>query len=299
MRYVVTGATGFIGKALVDYLLQIGHEVYAVSRSKERVVAFWPDNKNIHAISCEIGDYAQLKEQISDAEVFVHLAWAGTTVEDRYSTDLQEKNMLSTLDAMRVAKQMNCRLFVATGSQAEYGPMNDRITEQTPCHPVMAYGVAKVRMLEECSALSEKINMPYLHLRICSVFGKGDHPYTLIEMAMRKMSIGEPIDLSECTQNWNFLYVKDMAYQIERLCEAVIKKNVNPGIYLMASDDTRQLKSYIEEMKRVLKSTSELRYGVLPTKQVTSLNPDTTKLKNAIGELNNYTFEQALLDMQK
>lgn len=299
MRYVVTGATGFIGKALVDYFLQIGHEVYAVSRSAERVIALWSDNQNLHAISCEMGDYAQLKKQIPETDVFVHVAWAGTTVEDRYSTDLQEKNMRSTLDAMRVAKQMNCRLFVATGSQAEYGPTTGIITEHTPCHPVMAYGIAKLKMLDECSALSEKINMPYLHLRICSVFGKGDHPYTLIETAMSKMSKGEPIDLSECTQSWNFLYVKDMAYQIERLCEAVIKKKANPGIYLMASDDTRTLKSYMEEMKRVLQSSSELRYGAVQTKQVTSLNPDTTKLKMVIGKLNNYTFEQALLDMQK
>lgn len=298
MRYVVTGATGFIGKALVDYLLQIGHEVYAVSRSKEQVVAFWPEKENLHAISCEMGDYAKLNEQISDADVFVHLAWAGTTVEDRYSTDLQEKNMRSTLDAMRVAKQMNCRLFVATGSQAEYGPTTDIITEHTPCHPVMAYGIAKLKMLDECSALSEKINMQYLHLRICSVFGKGDHPYTLIETAMSKMLKGEPIDLSECTQSWNFLYVKDMAYQIERICKAVIMKNANPGIYLMASDDTRPLKSYMEEMRRVLKSSSELRYGAVQTKKVTSLNPDTAKLKNVIGKLNNFTFEQALLDMQ-
>ena len=299
MIFVITGATGFIGKALVDYLLQRGHEVYAISRSVERVKVLWLNNDRLYAIGCEMGDYAKLKEQIPEADVFVHLAWAGTTVEERHSAELQERNMRSTIVAMQAAKQMNCHLFVATGSQAEYGPTYDVIYEHTPCHPVMAYGVAKLRMLEECSSLSKQINMPYLHLRICSVFGNGDHPYTLIETAMSKMLKGEPIDLSECTQSWNFLYVKDMAYQIERLCEAVILKYANPGIYLMASDDTRPLKSYMEEMKRVLKSSSELRYGAVQTKQVTSLNPDTTKLKNVIGKLNNYTFKQALLDMQK
>lgn len=299
MFYLVTGATGFIGGALVDYLLQKGHEVYAVSRSAERVAALYPNNTRLHAISCEMENYAHLVEIVPKADVFVHIAWAGTMVEERYSTELQEKNVRATLDAMRAAKRLNCRMFVATGSQAEYGITTGIISELTPCHPIMAYGLAKLKVLSECTNLGKKINLPYLHLRICSVFGKGDHPYTLISTAMSKMLKNEPVDLSECTQSWNFLYVKDIAYQIERLCEAVIMNETISGVYLMASDDTRPLKFYIEEMKRVLQSSSELRYGALHAKQVTSLNPDTAKLKNVIGKLNQYSFKQALLDMQK
>ena len=140
--------------------------------------------------------------------------------------------------------------------------------------------------------------MPYLHLRICSVFGKGDHPYTLINTALDKLKKNEPLELTQCLQLWNFLYVKDMAHQIERLCTAIISRKAEPGVYLMASDDTRQLKSYMEEMKNVLNSSSDLLYGARNANNIVSLNPDVSKLKNAIGKLTNYTFSQALLDMQ-
>ena len=298
MIFVITGATGFIGKALVDYLLMSNHEVYAVSRSEERVRLLWPECCKLHAIGCEMSDYKDLPKLVAQADVFVHLAWAGTTVEERYSKELQETNMNATLAAMVAAKEIGCRMFAASGSQAEYG-VNDRIlTENSPCQPEIPYGQAKLDMLCKCRQLGRAINMPYLHLRICSVFGKGDHSYTLINTALDKLKRNESLELTRCTQLWNFLYVKDMAYQIERLCTAILSGTAEPGIYLMASDDTRQLKSYLVEMKNVLNSSSELLFGTHKTNSVVSLNPDVTKLKNAIGKITNYTFSQALLDMQ-
>lgn len=298
MKYVITGATGFIGKALVDYLLKSNHEVYAVSRSEERVRLIWSGCNNLHAIGCEMTNYKDLSKLIDNADVFVHLAWGGTTVEERYSEELQEKNTHAALAAMAAAKEIGCRLFAASGSQAECGVSNGILTESTPCHPQIPYGRAKLDMFGKCSELGSAINMPYLHLRICSVFGKGDHPHTLINTALDKLKRNEAVELTLCTQLWNFLYVKDMAYQIERLCTAILSGKAEPGIYLMASDDTRQLKSYMEEMKNVLNSSSNLLYGARNANNVVSLNPDVTKLKNAIGKLTNYSFSQALLDMQ-
>jgi nucleoside-diphosphate-sugar epimerase len=298
MKYVITGATGFIGKALVDYLLKSNHEVYAVSRSIERVRLLWPNCVNLHAIGCEMTNYKDLSKLIDYADIFVHLAWAGTTVDERYSDELQEKNIQATLTAMNAAKEIGCRLFAASGSQAEYGLNDSILTEDSPCQPQIPYGRTKLEMLNKCNELGRSINMPYLHLRICSVFGKGDHQHTLISIALEKLKKNEPLELTQCTQFWNFLYVKDMAFQIERLCAAILSGTAEPGIFLMASDDTRQLKSYMEEMKKVLNSSSNLLYGARNANNVVSLNPDVTKLKTAIGKLTNYTFNQALLDMQ-
>lgn len=298
MVYIVTGATGFIGKILVDYLLENNHEVYAVSRSEERVKSLWSKYLNLHAIGCEMTNYKDLSKLIDHADVFVHLAWAGTTVEERYSEELQAKNIQATLTAMKAAKEMGCRLFAASGSQAEYGVSDSVLTEDSPCQPQIPYGRAKLEMLNKCIELGSAINIPYLHLRICSVFGKGDHSYTLINTALDKLKRNESLELTQCTQLWNFLYVKDIAYQIERLCTVVLSGTAEPGIYLMASDDTRQLKSYMVEMKNVLNSYSELLFGTHKTNSVVSLNPDVMKLKNAIGKITNYTFSQALLDMQ-
>ena len=298
MTYIVTGATGFIGKALVDYLLMSNHEVYAVSRSEERVRLLWPECVKLHAIGCEMTNYKDLSKLIDSADVFVHLAWAGTTVEERYSEELQAKNIQATLTTMQAAKEIGCRLFAASGSQAEYGVSDSVLTEGSTCQPQIPYGKAKLEMLDKCNRLGRAINMQYLHLRICSVFGKGDHPHTLINAALDKLKRNESMELTQCTQLWNFLYVKDIAYQIERLCTAIISRNAEPGVYIMASDDTRQLKSYMEEMKNVLNSSSELLFGTHKTNSVVSLNPDVTKLKNAIGKITNYTFSQALLDMQ-
>jgi len=243
-------------------------------------------------------DYGNLADMVKQPDVFVSLAWAGTTVKDRYSIELQTRNKQATLDSIRAAKEMGCKVFVAAGSQAEYGVIDGVITENTSCNPVIAYGKAKLEMLQEAKKLSRELELPYLHLRIFSVFGNGDHPYTLIETAINKMKRNQAVELSSCTQLWNFLYVKDMAYQIVALSQAVVEKRADAGVYNMASDDTRPLKSYLEEMKYVLGASSTLCFGAIQPQRLVSLCPDTTKLRKIIGTLNNYSFEQALLDMK-
>ena len=105
----------------------------------------------------------------------------------------------------------------------------------------------------------------------------------------------EELELSSCTQNWNYLYVADCAKQIYLLCKNLIQNSdFNTGIYHIASKDTRPLKEYVEEMKSVLKSSSFLKYGnVLQVNQV-SLNPSVTKTETAIGFINEVSFAEAI-----
>jgi hypothetical protein len=63
-------------------------------------------------------------------------------------------------------------------------------------------------------------------------------------------------------------------------------------VFNLASEDTRILKSYIEEMHCLTKSGSLLLYGRLTPSQPVSLNPDVTKLKKTIGFVSDYSFSQ-------
>lgn len=293
MKFVVTGATGFIGREVVSCLLKQGHYVYCVCRPNSPKVTVLPKDANLSIVEATMADYSTLGDKISNADVLINMAWDGITREGRDFTDVQRDNITYALQTMDAAKAMGCKVFVETGSQAEYGIVNDVITEDNPCNPFSDYGKAKLALKEAASKHAEEIGIKYLHLRIFSVYGENDHPWAMISSCTLKMLKNEDVELSACQQQWNFLYVKDCAKQITLLSEwAYGNMETNHEVYNLASEDTRALKSYIEEMYSLTGSSSQLLYGKVVPKNLVSLNPDITKLKNAIGFIADYSFAQ-------
>lgn len=293
MKFVVTGATGFIGREVVNSLLKQGHYVYCVCRPNSPKVDVLPKDTKLSIVYATMVDYSTLGDKITNADVLINMAWDGITREGRDFTDVQRDNITFALQTMDAAKAMGCKIFVETGSQAEYGIVNDVINEDTPCNPFSDYGKAKLALKEAASKYAEEIGIKYIHLRIFSVYGENDHPWAMISSCTSKMLNNEDVELSACQQLWNFLYVKDCAKQITLLSEwAYGNMGNNHEVFNLASEDTRLLKSYIEEMYSLTGSTSQLLYGKVVPKNLVSLNPDITKLRNAIGFVADYSFAQ-------
>lgn len=293
MKFVVTGATSFIGLELTDYLFSQQHQVVAVCRPDSKGLSKIPTGVEI--VTAEMPDYGRLYKDIEHADVFVNLAWGGTGHDGRNVQDVQHENVVNTIAAMFAADKMGCQVFVEAGSQAEYGTVMEKITEDMPCHPFSEYGKAKLEVKERIFDLSEQLGIKYIHLRIFSLFGENDHPWTLVMSSIDKMLRNEPIDLSPCTQNWNFLYVKDAVRQIVGLCDyALNSKTFLHEVYNIASDDTRMLKQFVEEMYSLAGSTSVLNFGAVKPANVVSLNPDMTKTVSAIGFIAEHRFKDVI-----
>ena len=282
MKFVITGATSFIGLELTEYLLANGHSVIAVCRPNSKGLSSIPNGVEI--VSSEMSDYGNLHKEISTADVFINLAWGGTGHDGRNVVDVQNDNITYTTAAMFAADKIGCKLFVEAGSQAEYGSTIEPQSEDSVCNPFSEYGKAKLKVKEELFKISEQIGIKYIHLRIFSIFGENDHPWTLVMSAIDKMLKNEQVDLSPCTQNWNFVYVKDSVKIITKLCDYAIRTNgFTHEVYNIASRDTRILKDFVEEMKAITKSKSVLNYGSITPSNSVSLQPVISKMESATG----------------
>ena len=290
--YVITGATSFIGKRLTAQLLADGQQVCAVCRDEATARQKLGDSKGLTVVEAQLEDYGRLSERIPHADVFIHLAWEGTGHDGRNMTEVQQSNIRHSHEAMQQAVSMGCRLFVEAGSQAEYGTQLQTITEETPCLPFSEYGKAKLGVCRQGFAMAEQQSIKYLHLRIFSLFGEDDHPWTLVMSCVDRMLRNESIALSACTQNWNFLYVADAAKQITRLCQYALTNDAyRHEIYNIASEDTRPLREFVEEMHTLTHSQSELHYGAVQPIHTVSLQPDMSKTKHVAGFIGSHGFE--------
>lgn len=293
MKFVITGATSFIGLELTEYLLANCHSVIAVCRPNSKGLSSIPDGVEI--VTSEMVDYGNLHNEITQADVFINLAWGGTGHDGRNVIDVQKENIAYTTAAFFAAEKMGCKLFLEAGSQAEYGSTTEPQREDSPCNPFSEYGKAKLQVKEELFKFSEQMGMKYIHLRIFSMFGENDHPWTLVMSAIDKMLRNEKVDLSPCTQNWNFIYIKDAVRIITTLCvKAVENLDFKHEVYNIASEDTRVLKDFVVRMKELTNSTSELNFGAMIPANLVSLQPNMHKTKKVAGMISNYSFDDVI-----
>lgn len=303
MTYVITGATSFIGIALAQYLLNNGERVIAVCRPQSKGMTSLPNGVEI--VLAEMAEYDHLHQVIPSADVFVNLAWGGTNHDGRDAVEVQRKNVIYSTAALFAADRLDCKVFLEAGSQAEYGETTNPQREDMECKPFSEYGRAKLEFKNQAFQIVERISasraeigeapLKYIHLRIFSLFGETDHPWTLVMNCVEKMLKNEPIALSPCTQNWNFLYVNDAVRKIVALVEyAIAQKDYRHEVYNIASGDTRVLREYVKRIKDLTGSTSELLFGSIMPEHLVSLQPDMTKLEQAIGKMSETMFDDVI-----
>ncbi len=182
-------------------------------------------------------------------DAWVHFAWDGVGSAGRSDTNIQIENIQNAKKAYLYAKLLGARKFLFAGSQAEYGRGNHRVPL-----PVSPYGKAKLsfgRWATEQSLLSEIYDdapMQFIHMRIYSVYGSGDHETSLVNTVLRAALRHEAITLGPCEQRWNYLEVHDLARAIRILLSS---EDTRTGIYDIAGSDSRMLKKYVIAMNAI------------------------------------------------
>ena len=267
MKAIVTGATGFIGKALCKELLSENYDVVAVirknssKRSKlESMIcdnAEWKDRLQI--VEMDLEDIEKLHTEYNvEADVFYHLAWNGSAGADREDFDMQYSNIAYMKKAIWTAKECGCKKIVGAGSQAEYGVVKGVAKEDsTVPNPFMMYGAAKLAAYQMGKLYATQIGIKLVWPRIYSVYGVGENAGTLLNYVVDTLKKGEVPQLSPCENMWNFMYITDCVRALRKLGE-----NGNAeGIYNVASKDTRILKDFVVQIRDIVAPGVELNFG--------------------------------------
>ena len=310
MRILITGAASFLGRHLVEYFLSKEEEVLALvrenARGKDELLKYEANNK-FKLIVLDMKDIERLDTEF---DVCIHLAWGGIGKEGRMDENIQRENIDAAIKLMRVCKERGAKRFLFAGSQAEYGQTladieakygNDfdintipKQSEDSPTNPKSKYGKAKLELKSKLKILGDSLGIEYVHMRIFSVFGSGDHETSLISTCIRDFKENKDVHIGECIQSWNYIYIKD-------LCEAVYllsKKDLQGEfVFNVAGENNRILMDYVKDIKKLLNSTGNI---VVEKKEAASeglpfLNPNIERLKR-IGFVESYGFEKGIKD---
>lgn len=292
-RAVITGATGAIGMALIQVLLRQQMEVTVIIRPDSKRIQRIPLHKHVRIVECPMRDMLAItKEQAGSADIFFHLAWAGTIGPERNDPYLQIENVRYTVDAVQLADRLGCKVFLGAGSQAEYGRVEEKLTGEIPTNPENEYGIAKLCASQLSRFECKKRNIKHIWTRILSVYGPYDGENTMIISGIHKMLQGERASFSKGEQQWDYLYSEDAATAL--YLAAVRGKDGK--VYPVGSAKTQPIFQYIEEMKDAVNKNLEVGIGDLPYReqQVMYLCADISELTGDTGFLPTVSFKEGI-----
>jgi UDP-glucose 4-epimerase len=272
----LTGPNSFIGKNIVDQLIGIqGIKLFLFTSNSELVKTFHSNTiSNLNYIPMD--QYLVKKDLFpNNLDCFIHLAWSGTRGDQRNDKLLQSRNFDYSLDLLKILQEKNCKKFISFGSQAEYGTNNGIINEESPLNASTYYGHYKAKL---SISLKDKFKIPFIWFRLFSAYGQNDYEHTLIMQLIKSIiALQKSIDLSHCTQNWNYIYSSDI---VSILFDAIFNDHTI-GFYNLASNDSRPLKSFVQEVKNVMRSNIVLNFGERSLNEPgVSFKPSIIKLLN-------------------
>ena len=280
MRILVTGATGFVGRHVVESLLRRGHCVTALCRDAQKAQAM-PWHGRAELVCADIAGLspAQL-DQLAGHERILHLAWeglpdykAGTQVTEVLPRHLEFLAQLLTRGAKR--------LLVA-GTCLEYGLLEGALTEDTPCAPVTAYGQAKDALRRALAPLCAAHGALLVWARLFYMHGPGQSEKSLLSQLDRAISAdAKSFNMSGGEQLRDYLPVADAADLLVRLA----MQDTVAGPVNCASGRPVTVRALVEEHLRRHGADVRLNLGHYPYPDYEPMRfwADTTKLAAALA----------------
>ena len=262
---LVTGANGFVGRAVVTELHSQGIEVTAVVRSQTDVFS---DLKGVHTVLCDMQSYTHLPDLASKyrPEVFYHFAWGGTAGPDRANERIQLANVQGACDAVHAAKEIGCKRFIFASSIMEYEVQTEVTAMKNPGINSV-YSAAKMAADYLTRILASSSGLEYISGLISNIYGPGENSPRLINTCIRKLLNGEHISLSAGEQLYDFIYVEDAA----KAFYYIGKDGKNGKTYYIGNRMPRKLKYFLEELRDVVAPETGLGFGEIPFQGI-SLN---------------------------
>lgn len=256
-KVILTGATGFVGNAVLKELIKNNIYVIAVSRSENPKNI--PDSSLVRYISCDLSRMETLEDKITDRDIdtFYHFAWNGSAGTARANTNLQLQNAQWTIDSLNVAKKIGCNRFVVAGSIMEHETIAAGYTQGNRPGLGYIYGSGKLVAHTMAMSIAASIGIDLIWAEITNAYGVGELSPRMVNTTLRKIIKGENPQFTAGTQNYDFVYIDDVARAFY-----LIGKNGKPfNDYLIGSSTAKPLKEFLLEMKNSVAPDLDFIFG--------------------------------------
>ena len=260
-KILLTGCNGFVGRHVVKELTKAGYDVVGLDIGDSK----HPDLCGISNFSYtkgSFGDVVCLETllAVSHFDTVFHFAWRGSAGPERSDEKIQLGNALETAGLLRVAAKHGVKRFVMAGSIMEFEV--NQVTYEQGSKPGLAYiyGSGKSIAHEICKPIANALGVDLVWGYITNAYGVGEIAPRFLNTTLRKIKNRERTEFTSATQNYDFIYVEDVAMAFRLLGE---KGLANKG-YMIGSGEAAPLKSFIVRMFETVCPERKPVFGDIP-----------------------------------
>jgi nucleoside-diphosphate-sugar epimerase len=213
MRYVVTGAAGFIGSHLSQGLVEAGHEVTGIDAFTDY---YDPARKHENAVGLEVLEVDletdDLSHLLDGADGLFHLA-GQPGVRASFGADFElyvRRNVVASGRVFEAAARAGTRVVYASSSSVYGDAESFPTSEDVQPRPISPYGVTKLACEHLHYALARGAALEAVALRYFTVYGPRQRPDMAMTRMLEALAEGTPFPLfGDGSASRSFTYVAD------------------------------------------------------------------------------------------
>jgi UDP-glucuronate 4-epimerase len=311
MKFLVTGAAGFIGYYTAERLLAAGHQVVGIDNLNDYYdvglkmarLDLLAGKPAFQFIKLDLADREGMAQLFAEHK-FQRVIHLGAQAGVRYSLEnplaYADSNLIGHINVLEGCRHNKVEHLLYASSSSVYG-LNRKLpfaTEDSVDHPISLYAATKKANELMSHSYSHLYGLPTTGLRFFTVYGPWGRPDMALFKFTKAILAGENIDVYNHGEMYrDFTYIDDIAEAIVRLQAIIPQPNaawtVEQGspasssapyrVYNIGNSNPVKLMEYISALEQAL--GIEARKNMLPMQpgDVLDTSADTAELYRVIG----------------
>ncbi|NLX08364.1 MAG: NAD-dependent epimerase/dehydratase family protein [Chloroflexi bacterium] len=285
MQFLITGGAGFLGSALANRLVELGHSVRVV----DDLSAGDPTNlpEDVSFARGDVNDVPRLWTLLQGVECVYHLAARVSVPESvRYPREYNAVNVGGTVSVLEAMRDVGVRRLVFASSGAIYGDQQHQpVHERLPPNPLSPYAVSKLAAEHYIHTIGRLWDVETVSLRIFNAYGPeqqlpASHPPVITQFLRQALGKGSLVIHGNGMQTRDYVYVDDV---VDALVSAATAPNVDRRVINVGSGHETSVNTLVTLIGRVTGKNPHPLYVAGQNAGVSRMCADLTLAKELLG----------------
>ncbi|HKC04595.1 MAG TPA: NAD(P)-dependent oxidoreductase [Patescibacteria group bacterium] len=265
----ITGASGFVGRNLVDHLASSNFLITVLDLNG----ASYP--KSVKVVKGNLLTKEGLDEFLQGSDILIHLA--GQVLSG--NTSMDEGNVYATKNLIMEASKRTVKKIIFSSSIAVYGSSDKKFfKESDKCHPDTKYGMSKLRAERIIEKWGKKDGNQYTILRFFSLYGSGNKKGVVYDLCSDVFNKGVITVYGDGKQKRDLVFVEDAV----KILSLAIKENLE-GIYNIGTGKSFSVLDLISILEKISDKKSRIVFKKQDKRKVNEIFYSVEKIKNALA----------------